>query len=194
LSGTCSDGVCCNINCDQCGSCNLVGSVGTCMPVPAGTDPNGDCIYSASDPSGKCGGTCDGHARCVFPAAGSTCGTCSTCDGAGKCNVKPDDDTTCNTIACSGLNTTGSCVHYNDIKTNRCASLGTCKAPNTTATCTDVVDMCGDDGGVDAGTDAGTHKGGGGGCGCEYGGAGQGGLLSVLLAAAGISVRRRRRR
>jgi hypothetical protein len=194
LSGTCSDGVCCNINCDQCGSCNLVGSVGTCMPVPAGTDPNGDCIYSASDPSGKCGGTCDGHARCVFPAAGSTCGLCSTCDGAGKCNVKPDDDTACNTIACSGLNAASNCVHYNDIKTNRCASLGTCKPANTAATCTDVVDMCGADAGTDSGTDGGTHKGGGGGCGCEYGGAGQGGLLSVLLAAAGISVRRRRRR
>src|SRR6185503_17683898 len=42
LSGTCSDGVCCNINCDKCGSCNSPGSLGTCIPIAAGTDPEGE--------------------------------------------------------------------------------------------------------------------------------------------------------
>ncbi len=72
----------------------------------------------------------------VTRRSGTTCGTCKACDGAGLCNVMPDDDTTCGVIDCDGLDTT--CIDYHDLTTKRCASVGTCKAPNTAATCTDV--------------------------------------------------------
>jgi MYXO-CTERM domain-containing protein len=220
-SGTCSDGVCCNVNCDKCGSCNLPGTIGTCMPVPAGTDPNNDCIDSASDPTGKCGGMCDGHAKCIFPAAGSTCGTCKACNGAGLCNIKPDDDDACGTIDCDTLDT--SCADYHDLTAKRCGALGACKAANNAATCTDVVNMCGADGGTDAGgggsgggagggaggttggggstgnKDASSEKGGGGGgggCGCVVGGPSLATSLPALglLLGAVLTARRRRRR
>ncbi|HVZ74593.1 MAG TPA: kelch repeat-containing protein [Polyangia bacterium] len=218
-SGTCSDGVCCNVNCDQCGSCNLPGTVGTCVPVPAGTDPNHDCINSASDPSGKCGGMCDGHAHCLFPSAGTTCGTCKSCNGSGLCNIQPDDDDACGTIDCDTLDT--SCADYHDLTTKRCAGLGTCKTPDVAASCTDVTQLCGADGGAGTGgggtagggstgagggTGGGTGNndgssesksgGGGGGCGCVVGGTGLGGNASALglLLGAVLTARRRRRR
>jgi hypothetical protein len=215
-SGTCSDGVCCNINCNQCGSCNLPGTVGTCVPVPAGTDPNNDCIDSASDPGMKCGGMCDGHARCLFPAAGTSCGTCKACNGGGLCNIKPEDDDVCGAIDCDTLDT--SCMDFHDLTTKRCGALGTCKAANNAATCTDVTTTCGPDGGAggtgvagagggaggNSGTSGTTGKndgssesktdGGGGGCGCEVGGTGLPGLpmLGVLLGIV-LTARRRRR-
>jgi hypothetical protein len=222
-SGTCSDGVCCNVNCDKCGSCNLPGTIGTCMPVPAGTDPNNDCIDSASDPTGKCGGMCDGHAKCIFPAAGSTCGTCKACNGAGLCNIKPDDDDTCGTIDCDQLDT--SCADYHDLTAKRCGALGSCKVANNAASCTDVMNMCvgdggggmsgdgggaggeaGDTGGGGSGgstgkKDAAADKGGGGGgggCGCFVGGPGSSLATSLstvgLLLGAVLATRRRRRR
>jgi MYXO-CTERM domain-containing protein len=207
LSGTCARrvgqamGVCCNINCSKCGTCD---STGTCRPDPAGTR-NGDCQDSASDPTGMCGGMCDGNARCVYPAAGSTCGTCKTCNGSGLCNVKPDDDTTCGSIECDGLDT--SCLNYNDLTTLRCASLGSCKAPNTVASCTDVSNLCtggggsggsggggrGGSSGTDAGTDAGGGGGGGGGC-CQVGGGPTpDGLVALLVFGLAFVSRRRRR-
>ena len=114
-SGTCSDGVCCNINCDKCGSCNTPAALGTCIPIPAGTDPEGECQDSASDPTGMCKGFCNGQARCTYPAAGTTCGTCKACNGVGLCNIKPEDDTACGTIDCDSLDTT--CIDYNDLTT-----------------------------------------------------------------------------
>jgi hypothetical protein len=141
INNTCSDGVCCNVNCDKCGSCNTPGSVGTCIPVPAGTDPNNDCQDSASDPTGKCGGKCDGQAKCSYPAAGTTCGTCKTCNGVGLCNLMPEDDMTCGTIDCDTLD--NMCNDYNDLTTKRCGSVGACKPPNTAASCTDITPKCG---------------------------------------------------
>jgi hypothetical protein len=215
--GVCSDGVCCNINCDKCGACNLPGTVGTCVTVPAGTDPNNDCIDSASDPTGKCGGMCDGHARCLFPAAGSSCGTCKACNGGGLCNLKPDDDDTCGTIDCDLLDT--SCMDFQDLTTKRCGALGACKVANNAASCTDVTNTCGADGGAGTGGGAGgtdggaggttgtsgttgNHDGaseakgggGGGGCGCVVGGTGLGGSLPLLGLLFGIVLTARRRR
>jgi hypothetical protein len=163
-SGSCSDGVCCNINCDKCGSCNVPTSLGTCVPTAAGTDPDNDCIDNESDPGGKCGGVCNGQAKCVYPAAGTTCGTCKQCNGSGLCTIKPDDDTACGTIECDGLDT--SCLNYNDLTTMRCATLGTCKAPNTVASCTDVSNLC-----TGAGGAAGGGSGGRGGSGAAGSGA-----------------------
>ena len=197
-------GVCCNIACDQCGSCNTAGSVGTCIPIPAGTDPNGDCMDSASDPTHQCGGMCDGHAHCLYPQAGATCGTCKACNGAGLCNVAPADDTACGNIDCSELTT--SCLQYHDLTVNRCASIGTCKAPNLAASCTDVTNVCGAGGaggagggggstGTDGSVDGGKPKGsGGGGCGCDLGGTDPLTVLPALLLLAGLVTARRRRR
>jgi hypothetical protein len=208
-------GFCCDRTCDKCGTCD--GSTdptmkGTCIPTPAGTDPSHDCIDSASDPTGKCGGTCNGKWACEFPKLGTVCDQCKTCDGSGKCNVKPDDDATCGdngTIACTGLDT--DCKHYRDIKVNRCAALGMCKEKNSPNFCTDFTITC--DGGSDgssslgdgstpAGDAAGTgdgsmmKRGGGGGCCSVASSRGSKGeaLLELFAFAAVAGVARRRRR
>ncbi|HET6148241.1 MAG TPA: kelch repeat-containing protein [Polyangia bacterium] len=215
LSGFCADGTCCDKRCGACGSCNLPGKEGTCDFTPAGTDPRNECIDSASDPSGKCGGVCNGRGACEFPAANTGCGTCKVCDGSGKCNVKPEDDPACGTVDCDQLDT--SCRDYRDLQARRCASLGVCKVANLPATCTDVTDTCGPDagaggaptgdGGGGAGGDAtsggdgapadggGGTKGAGGGCGCAVGeGDGLPSTLTVGLLAACVELLRRGRR
>jgi len=212
-------GVCCNRDCHACGTCNLPGKVGVCVPTAAGTDPNHDCIDSASDPTGVCGGKCNGQWACEFPAAGTSCGTCKQCDGASKCAVKPEDDNACGVIDCDQLDT--SCMDYRDLQRNRCASLGVCKAANTTVACTDVTVTCVPDagGGTDAmslpdgaGNDSGAGtggdatgsdatvtppKGGGGGCGCAVGtrdGRADLSMLAGLFLVAGLFAGGRRRR
>jgi hypothetical protein len=222
-SGTCAlpngatVGVCCITQCSKCGSCD---ATGMCHPFAANTDPNGDCMDNASDPMGKCGGMCDGHAKCLYPAAGASCGTCKTCNGTGLCTGVPADDATCGTIDCSQL--TNACTTYNNLTTNRCASLGVCKTANSTTSCTDktTTGACADGGtagaggggrggtggaggpdgsaagstGTDGSADAGTPKGGGGGCGCDLGGADPLTALPVLLIFGGVVTARRRRR
>jgi len=167
LSGFCADGYCCDKRCGACGSCNLPGKEGTCDFTPAGTDPRNECIDSASDPSGKCGGMCNGRGACEFPAASTVCGTCKVCDGSGKCNVKPEDDVACGVVDCDQLDT--SCRDYRDLQARRCASLGACKVANLPASCTDVTDTCGPDAG------AGGGGGGGGGGSVDAGGTDDGG-------------------
>jgi hypothetical protein len=95
-SGHCVDGVCCITACGgPCVACNLLGSKGTCAPVPAGSDPGNDCIQ---DPINTCGldGTCDGSGACRNYPVGTVCGTSCTgpetlqsmvCDGAGTCGA-----------------------------------------------------------------------------------------------------------
>jgi MYXO-CTERM domain-containing protein len=199
LSGTCSDGVCCNVNCDKCGSCNSAGSLGTCIPIPAGTDPENECMDSASDPTGMCKGFCSGRAGggCTYPAVGTGCGTCKTCNGSGLCSVMPEDDPTCGDIDCDELDT--ACMDYRDLRTRRCAALGMCKTA-TVAHCTDVTNTCGADGGAggsgggnDGGNDAGQMGGGGGGGCCAVAGPQPPALPSLLLVAFVWFVRRRRR-
>jgi MYXO-CTERM domain-containing protein len=211
-SNSCSDGVCCNINCDKCGSCNTPGSVGTCIPIPAGTDPEMECTDNQSDPTGLCGGKCNGQARCTYPAVGKACGTCKSCNGAGLCNTVPEDDEACGTIDCDSLDT--SCVDYQDLTTRRCGALGTCKAPNVAASCTVSTMTCQPEGGVpdatgaagttgttgtagkpgDGSTDGGAPSSSGG-CGCELaGGPGAASVLPLGMLFASMLVRRRRKR
>jgi hypothetical protein len=156
LSGTCSDGVCCDKNCDKCGSCNTPGKEGTCIPIPAGTDPEMECISNASDPMKKCAGLCNGQAACQYPLAGTACGLCAACDGSGLCNQLPasKDDSMCGTIECTGLNTT-TCRVYSDLTSNRCDSVGMCKVKNTVKACTVFTDTCTGTGGAGGSTGAG---------------------------------------
>ncbi len=49
-SGFCADGVCCNNACSgTCEKCSLAGTVGTCSPIPATTDPDMECVPVVSD-------------------------------------------------------------------------------------------------------------------------------------------------
>lgn len=54
VSGSCADGVCCNTQCTGlCRSCKLAGSAGTCTDIPAGQDPQNECL-AACNGSGAC--------------------------------------------------------------------------------------------------------------------------------------------
>ncbi|HJX63860.1 MAG TPA: kelch repeat-containing protein, partial [Polyangia bacterium] len=80
-SGFCTDGSCCTTACTgTCVSCKLAGKVGTCSPIPIGTDPENECGKGTP----PCQSTCDGVGACVFPT-GSACGTCGTCSILGSC-------------------------------------------------------------------------------------------------------------
>lgn len=53
--GVCIDGVCCDRPCDgTCESCAIEGSVGTCTPYEAGTDPEDECPDGSCDGAGMC--------------------------------------------------------------------------------------------------------------------------------------------
>lgn len=67
LSGACEDGICCTQACNTpCTKCDIKGTVGTCAPVPAGTD---DCDVQ--------GELCNDGGQCACgvskPPTGSTC-------------------------------------------------------------------------------------------------------------------------
>ncbi len=126
LSGFCVDGVCCNQGCTQsCKTCNLAGSVGTCVNVPNSTaDMNGNppCTTpSQCDGNGVCKGlngvACNTGTECLsgFCADGFCCGNicnqlCRSCaatlnggaDGVcGNTKVGLDPDNECAT-SCNG--------------------------------------------------------------------------------------------
>jgi hypothetical protein len=89
-SGFCVDGVCCNTTCNgACVACGILGSVGTCTAIPAGTDPDAECSGA-----GVCGGTCDGTGACTAAAPGDPCGTCRVCSAGNEC-VPVTDGTSC---------------------------------------------------------------------------------------------------
>jgi Carbohydrate binding domain len=123
-SGYCVDGVCCDQSCSFfCFTCAAPGNVGTCAPVPVGTDPRGQCEDKGA---ASCGtdGACDGFGACRFYAQGLACGAAtpvcnaassaivdsSVCDGSGSCvpNVLHDcdgyrcQDAACGTGPCTG--------------------------------------------------------------------------------------------
>lgn len=96
VSGNCVDGYCCDTACSGlCVQCDRAGSLGTCLAVPAGNDPHGDC---PADPVASCGrnGVCAANGTCALIGAGTTCAPTScaafsvmnfadSCDGAGTC-------------------------------------------------------------------------------------------------------------
>ena len=100
VSGHCSDGVCCEEECQKaCRSCALPATKGLCRPVAEGTpDPRAMCNDKGAA-SCQTNGLCDVAGDCAVYPAGTVCdsGTCEsmgmntsavparTCDGAGHC-------------------------------------------------------------------------------------------------------------
>jgi hypothetical protein len=128
-SGSCADGVCCNLACDgACVSCNQPGSAGECLPVAAGaTDPHGTCKDEGTSTCGLTG-ACNGKGGCARYAAGTMCkpSACaggsmvpaSSCDGRGSCLEGPA--ISCDPFMCGGT----ACLQT-------CGSDADCVAPAT---------------------------------------------------------------
>lgn len=130
--GICVDGICCSSTCSGlCEACNVAGHVGTCAPIPVGTDPADDC---PQDPVSGCqrDGTCDGARACRLYPAGATClpATCAggtessaaTCNGQGACSpptLRACAPYTCGTALCNSVCATAadcapgkSCINH----------------------------------------------------------------------------------
>ncbi len=135
-AGICVDGRCCADACDgPCEACNLPGKLGTCSPVPAGTDPDGDC---PAEDVGTCGstGSCDGDGACSVWPEGQVCRDAhcegskfvseSACDGAGHCI--PSDQQDCAPGVCLASGCVSTCDSHDDCQVSGfCASDGTCQ-------------------------------------------------------------------
>jgi hypothetical protein len=133
LSTTCADGVCCNGACNAaCRSCNVAGSVGTCINLTSGTDnvPANICVApNTCDAMGNCkkvnGQGCGGNAECAsgtcldgFCCGSASCADCQACTGPnGTCvnlGLGVQDNVPANT--CTG--------------NNACDGMGACKLKN----------------------------------------------------------------
>jgi Putative metal-binding motif len=171
---SCVDSVCCTSSCSGiCTACDVVGTVGSCAPIPSGTDPDLECgrVSCSGYYWGWSGDTC--YSKADVSAAQATC------NGAGACRTQDQECTlqtvqgtaqiTCNSQCqdpqagtCTGT-TPGSCVNVNP--GNQTCGVGACQrtaplcsngvpatcvpgAP-TTETCNDLDDDC--DGVVDNG-------------------------------------------
>jgi hypothetical protein len=135
--GNCVDGVCCDHKCEgNCHYCAFPGHEGTCMDVPDWQDPRRACPM-ASGGTKECGASCY-SGQCTFPDLGTPCGLCETCDGNGRCDKMPVDDSRCGVIPCVQLSS--ACRVYEDLKSGRCASLGSCKVVST-ADCVQFTDL-----------------------------------------------------
>jgi hypothetical protein len=136
----------------SCGLCSMCNGTGACSVMPTDDANCGTIDCDTLDvtcrnyndiTSARCKtlGTCKTSADCTFTAnTGTRCEQptpCKACDSAGNCAATPGDDPLCGTIDCDGLDVT--CRNYNDITASRCASLGVCKPPNQSGTCTDYV-------------------------------------------------------
>lgn len=76
---SCVDGVCCTSACDgPCASCNQAGSLGTCLPAPAGTGAPSCNAYACDGASTACATTCTKVSGCNdgFSCVAPTCGRC----------------------------------------------------------------------------------------------------------------------
>ena len=116
-SNICQQGICCNEVCTgTCRSCAVPQSEGRCIPVPAGSDPLGQCADSGRAGCGT-DGFCDGMGGCEIyskatvckdpacPVGGSVGTAAWKCDGAGTC--ASGGALTCNEYMCGA---TGACL------------------------------------------------------------------------------------
>ncbi len=136
-SGECWDGTCCGTRCSgTCESCNQAGREGFCDPVPAGTDPAGECPADAIKTCGRTG-ECSGQRSCALLPEGTGCAAavCASsvssdpadaCDGNGTCVDSPNVD--CQPYTCDAA--TGACrttcTGSGDCTTNRTCVGGAC--------------------------------------------------------------------
>jgi hypothetical protein len=111
LGDPCVDGVCCNAACDgQCEACDVTGSVGLCVPIPAGQSPHGGRAACVAEDA-SCGGVCNGKDNlCDYPPTDTPCGTprCDNsqpkplfvraCTGDGRCGG--EKSVSCLAFAC----------------------------------------------------------------------------------------------
>ena len=82
----CVDGVCCTSTCmGSCQACNVAGSLGACTPIPAGTDPAGECAGFLCN-NYFTGFTSDDICRFRQDVSGDL----ATCNGGGAC-LRPSD-------------------------------------------------------------------------------------------------------
>jgi hypothetical protein len=141
----CVDGVCCSSACTGlCQACDVVGSEGTCTPVPDGLDPDGECngLSCSSYYDGWGGSNLDAcYAKADLDASAHSCngaGQCATaaeaCPGRGPAAIPTIDcDDFCESkdgATCTGQST-GVCNIENPGNTT--CGFGICE--NTQALC-----------------------------------------------------------
>ena len=153
-SGVCTDGVCCASECEgACARCDLEGSVGTCKPVPSGTecgdstcaanmeraapqcDGAGSCIGSAFESCGKyvcdqdtaCFSSCTSDSAC---ATGNVCadGECAPPSCSDDVKTAPETDVDCGGPQCPKCRGARTCSASTDCQSGTC-SAGVCTEP-----------------------------------------------------------------
>jgi hypothetical protein len=133
-SGMCIDGFCCRTPCaGPCESCAVGGSAGTCTPIPAGQDPQGECPAEAASTCGRAGG-CNGNRSCTLHGTGVACGggSCNgsvetatpRCDGRGVC--VPGSVRDCVPYLCGSASCATSCTTAANCKSGHYCSGNTC--------------------------------------------------------------------
>jgi hypothetical protein len=138
---SCVDGVCCTSSCTgTCMACNVAGSLGTCTPVPGGTDPAAECGmlsclgYYTGWAGDRCFHRADAPASAVFCDGGGACQTAATiCPTTGFGTLQVDCNDQCQTrnlSTCTGM-TAGVC--NNDPPGSQTCGTGACQ--RTTAEC-----------------------------------------------------------
>jgi hypothetical protein len=145
-TGSCTDGVCCNIACGgTCFACTngkTGGTNGTCLPITGGTDPDSECTDQGV---ASCGtdGLCDGAGACRLYSSSTLCvaQSCSAgvqsnarlCDGSGTCAA--GTTTNCTPYICGATACLAACT-----STAQCAATFFCNPSSSkcvTPTCMD---------------------------------------------------------
>jgi hypothetical protein len=135
-SGHCVDKVCCATDCTQgCYACNLTGSVGSCVAIADGQDPDKECVAEPATTCGHAGG-CNGRGACKQHPAGTACGagactnavetSARTCNGTGTCQVATTKS--CGDFVCKGAVCANRCAGDADCKMGLFCNAGACGA------------------------------------------------------------------
>ena len=134
----CVDGVCCASACTgTCQACNLAGSEGRCVPVPAGQDPNQECPADLAAACGRAGG-CNGAGACRMQPEGAPCGGSKVCAGITESQRACNGSGTCVTFnpryctpyRCAGNACAETCLANYDCAPGYVCVGGSCAAPD----------------------------------------------------------------